>query len=352
MKAQDALELMPALRAAAQGFSGDYSQRYAALLKHAFSTYAVLLNAKQLREAIGGGGQDTAQRAIDTFRADLRERFSQRIAFDAPLPDDVAAAANEAISALWTAAAAAGKQHFDVDRAAFEARAQDAEARASEALAQCQGLQQRLREADDAQKSAEAQLGELRARAAGMRAELDSTRQSLAVAEASAARERQESAASLEALRARLAEVEAAGAAAAAQAAARFDRLLLEHREALNRAQRLHETEVGRLVRERDAARSEAAQATSAAADERLTRARLEQRLAGMSADLERVTQERDAFQAAALAERDKAAAQAGELAGLRAAIQSIESGRASAGEATEAAETPPAGAPPRRRHR
>lgn len=67
----------------AQGSTGDYETRHAAVVSHAFYEHGVFLNSNQLRDLCGGGPHGTAKRVVNDFRLELHRTFAQRCSVEA-----------------------------------------------------------------------------------------------------------------------------------------------------------------------------------------------------------------------------------------------------------------------------
>lgn len=240
---------------------GEYPDRYRAILRRAFAAHTLVLNAKQLRELAGGGSQTTAQRAIDEFRADLAAKLSNRLRLGAGVPESLVQDATHLIEALWALAREQAAQQFDEERNAFQTKADLAHARIAELQLAREQLGQRLSESEQALALAREEIGRLNDDLGALTSQLEAER-----------RARVEDQARHEAV---LLEVQTSSKGVQDQlqqhlsqaclhrdhalqtleaerrdAGHRFDRLLVEHREALGAARREADERSSRQQRE------------------------------------------------------------------------------------------------------
>ena len=234
-----------ALKAFAASCTGDYADCYQEILSEAFTSYGLILNAKQLRELAGGGSQTTAQRCITAWRQDLSRKLAMRVRLGAQVPDDVLQAANGLIESLWMQARDRASQEYDQDRSELQAAQADSAARLAESQQELLQARGELDQAKALVTAKDAQLEALRVeiiaandRLAQAARDFEQERRARAEqavqarsAQEALERELRESEARSEQLRADLVRTQS-------EASQRFDRMLVEHREAVSSVQR------------------------------------------------------------------------------------------------------------------
>lgn len=234
-----------ALKAFAASCTGDYADCYQEILSEAFTSHGLILNAKQLRELAGGGSQTTAQRCITAWRQDLSRKLAMRVRLGAQVPDDVLQAANGLIESLWMQARDRASQEYDQDRSELQAAQADSAARLAESQQELLQARGELDQAKALVTAKDAQLEALRVeiiaandRLAQAARDFEQERRARAEqavqarsAQEALERELRESEARSEQLRADLVRTQS-------EASQRFDRMLVEHREAVSSVQR------------------------------------------------------------------------------------------------------------------
>jgi hypothetical protein len=234
-----------ALKAFAASCTGDYADCYQEILSEAFTSHGLILNAKQLRELAGGGSQTTAQRCITAWRQDLSRKLAMRVRLGAQVPDDVLQSANGLLETLWMQARDRANQEYDQDRSELQAAQVDSAARLAESQ---QELLQARGELDQAKALVTAKDAQLEA----LRAEIIAANDRLAQAARDFEQERrarteqaEQARTAQDALERELREAEARSEQLRAdlvrtqsEASQRFDRMLVEHREAVSSVQR------------------------------------------------------------------------------------------------------------------
>lgn len=235
---------------------GGFAERYRLILRRAFSSHTMLLNARQLRELAGGGSQTTAQRAIDEFREELAAQFAHRIRLGADVPASLVSGATELLENLWGLARDEAGQQFQEDRSTLQAQAEQAQARAVQLQADRDQLSLELvaRNAElatvrEALTQRAQELVEVRA---ALDTEVQARQQEQARHQAQCAQLEQASQRVREELQQELVHmtllrdnVQRAMETERRDAGHRFDRLLLEHREALGTVKRQAEEQMG-----------------------------------------------------------------------------------------------------------
>lgn len=257
--------------------TGEYLIRYREILGEAFGRHTLLLNAKQLRELAGGGSQTTAQRAIDEFRADLGAKLSHRIRLGAEVPAAVAEAATSMLESLWALARDGASEQFEGDRAELRAQADQARQRAEELTLAREQLNQELSAAGQQLVQRQGEIDRLGGALTQVQVDLLRERQESADDRARLGAQIQELQRSTESLRHQLEQargqrdqLQEALQTEQRESARRFDRMLIEHREALGAVKREMESKLAAQSREAKAqqdkleVRLEAAMARSA----------------------------------------------------------------------------------------
>jgi chromosome segregation ATPase len=260
-----------ALRAFAASCTGEYADCYQEILSEAFTSHGLILNAKQLRELAGGGSQTTAQRTITAWRQDLSRKLAMRVRLGAQLPDDVLQAANGMMEALWMRARDGAAQEYAQDRAQHEAAQADGAARLAETRVELQQAREELDQAKGLLISKDAQMREMRAEIAAANERLAQAARDFAQERRARSEQASQARAAQEALERALQEAEERTALlredmarTQREAAQRFDRMLVEHREAVSSVQRSNderlaekEAQLKRLQSRLDAVSSE-----------------------------------------------------------------------------------------------
>ena len=223
---------------------GEFAERYRAILRRAFSAHTLVLNGKQLRDLAGGGSQTTAQRAIDEFRAELAAQFSHRVRLGADVPQPLISGATDLLEKLWVLARDEAGQQFDEDRRHLQAQADQASARSMEleAAREQQARELAARNADlaSARDALTRQTHELAQARSSLEAEVQARQQDHARHQAQCAQLEQFGQRVRDDLQQQLAQMtqlrdglQKTLETERRDAGHRFDRLLIEHREAL-----------------------------------------------------------------------------------------------------------------------
>jgi chromosome segregation ATPase len=234
-----------ALVAFAASRTGEFLARYREILAEAFSRHGLILNAKQLRELAGGGSQTTAQRAIDDWRQALSERLATRVRLGAEVPEEVLQAANTLLESLWGQARDHAAQEFAQERVQHEAAQEEVSARLAAIRQELLEVRSELERAKELVTERDAQLRELRSEITQARdclaqaaRDLHQERQARAE-QASQARQAQEGLErSVQDAQAHCEQLRQDTIRAQKDASQRFDRMLVEHREAVASVQR------------------------------------------------------------------------------------------------------------------
>ena len=298
-----------ALKSFAASCTGEYADCYQEILSEAFTSHGLILNAKQLRELAGGGSQTTAQRTITAWRQDLSRKLAMRVRLGAQLPDDVLQAANGMMEALWMRARDGAAQEYAQERAQHEAAQADGAARLAETRVELQQAREELDQVKALVTAKDAQLEALRAeiiaangRLAQAARDFEHERRARTEQAAQAhtaqdalERELREAEARSEQLRADLVRTQS-------EASQRFDRMLVEHREAVSSVQRTcdarlaeKDTQIRRLQARVEAATSQELDLQMRAVRSAQQMEHLEKQAGVMRAELETV---RSALQA------------------------------------------------------
>lgn len=276
---------------------GEFAERYRAILRRAFSAHTLVLNGKQLRDLAGGGSQTTAQRAIDEFRAELAAQFSHRVRLGADVPQPLMSSATDLLEKLWVLARDEAGQQFDEDRRHLQAQADQASARSMELEAareqQARELAARNAELASARDALTRQTHELAQARSSLEAEVQARQQDHARHQAQCAQLEQTGQRVRDDLQQQLAQMtqlrdglQKTLETERRDAGHRFDRLLIEHREALGAAKRQAEEQLGASRAETHALREKLQGAV-----EHSTRleARLEAREAASAQEIQRL---------------------------------------------------------------
>jgi chromosome segregation ATPase len=225
--------------------SGDYAAKFPEILNEAFTNHGLVLNAKQLRELAGGGSQATAQRAITAWRQDLSVKLAAKVRLGAHVPEEVLQAANGLLETLWMQARDHAAQEFAAERARFEAAQADAAARLEEIRQETLLTGEALEQAKALVTAKDAQLRDLRAEIITANAALSQAAHDFQEERQARAHQAEQARTAQEHLERDLQESEARCqqlrddmAQAQREAAQRFDRMLVEHREAVSSVQR------------------------------------------------------------------------------------------------------------------
>ena len=264
------MKLPEALVAFASTVAGDYRSRYQRILERAFSEYFLLLNAKQLRELAGGGSQGTAQDEIDRFRDQMHARLRFRLTLDEDVPKSLSEGATTLFNELWALARGQALSHFDSERNQLGAKFEELTAAAEASQRQARGLAEQVQSLQAALQTAEEKLRHVAGERDAAREEV----RTLGIQITELQRE-------LKSAETRLLQAHDEAQRAAKAAAQRLDEMVRETRERLATTAREHSAEVTRLTGERDAAARERDKAREERATADIERARAEQRAAG-----------------------------------------------------------------------
>lgn len=289
------------ITAYAKTTTGENLQRYSAVLDFAFRNFAQLLNAKQLREMVGGGSQTTAQAAIKQFRENLQRKLKHRLDMGADIPGHVSTLASELIGQIWSAARREAKDEFDADLAEAKTEVELAKSTAARAQADLSEAKRELEELSQAQLA--------------LSTEVDVLKEALRDAQANnteLAHQREKDQTEIERLQGdldRMANEARRSAVAHSEALAaadtRFQAAAAQHRENIAQLGRRHDAAMERLTKSADADRYKLDKVTSELSETTLLLARTQrdaaldrERLSVVTGEVARHQQEGDRLQA------------------------------------------------------